>query len=88
MYQKHCSLHCDCAYLNLLLLFISYSYLCLDVYYPGNDSLTDPIDGSIRTCVWTVLADDADTVPEFGKPSLRYYIIGDSIAARYVPQAF
>ena len=43
---------------------------------------TGPITQQIRTCVWTVLATDADTVPEFGKPSLRYYIIGDSVAAR------
>ena len=43
---------------------------------------TGPITQQIRTCVWTVLATDDDTVPEFGEPSLRYYIIGDSVASR------
>lgn len=45
--------------------------------------VVDPITDATRSCVWRVIATDADAVPQFGQSSLRYYMIGDAIARKY-----
>lgn len=49
--------------------------------------LTGPVTENTQTCVWTVIANDQDTVPQFGRSSLRYYLIGDPTADRSVTKS-
>ena len=49
---------------------------------PGQQTISR-IDQNTRGCVWTIAAQDDDPEPQFGRPSLRFYMIGDPIASRY-----
>lgn len=53
------------------------------VVTPGQQTV-NPIDQTTQGCVWTVQARDSDTEPQFGQASLRYYMVGDAVASRYV----